>query len=152
MPTMLPVTARTIVSEGSGYMRDYDATLSPYSGCAFGCHYCYVPTLHFHRRLAPSWGQVVRAKVNAPALLRAAARRGELEGKWLYLSPVTDPYQPAERTYRLTRGMLEVLVALVTPLPGLAMPRFQRDDTLRQVTGEMSVSTSCSFSQPVPSA
>jgi len=48
--------------------------------------------------------------------------------------------------------MLEVLVAPGTPLPGLAMPRFQREASLRQVIGEMSVETSCSASQPVPSA
>jgi uncharacterized Fe-S cluster-containing radical SAM superfamily protein len=89
-------------------MRGYDYTITPYVGCAFGCTYCYVPTLYQFRREAASWGFSLRPKENAPALLLQAARKGRVAGRRIYLSPNTDPYVPQEREYRITRRLLEI--------------------------------------------
>jgi DNA repair photolyase len=103
-----PVTARSILTAPSGFMRDYDYTITPYVGCVLGCSYCYVPTLSHFRREASSWGFALKPKENAPDLLLRAAQRGKLTGRRIYLSPNTDPYVPQEREHRITRRLLEV--------------------------------------------
>lgn len=102
------VTATSVLSAPSGYIGAYDYTLTPYLGCAFGCTYCYVPTMFYYRKLAPTWGQALAVKVNAPDLLLREARAGKLPGARIYCSPNTDPYVPQERTYRITWRLLEV--------------------------------------------
>lgn len=92
-------------------------TLSPYTGCAFGnttCGlYCYAPFLPNWRH-APTgapWGQAVVVKRNAAECLEAAlanlepAKRSALR---IFMASTTDPYQPLERRYRVTRACLEV--------------------------------------------
>lgn len=88
-------------------------TLSPYVGCLIGCRFCYAQSrLATTRRLLGladvPWGSYVDVRVNAPEVLAA-----ELEGRAprpIKLCPiVSDPYQPVERRYRLTRACLEVL-------------------------------------------
>ena len=56
------------------------------------------------------WSHWIAPKTNAPELLRAAARRGVLEGARIFCASATDPYTPLERKLRLTRGCLEVMV------------------------------------------
>ena len=94
-------------------MDAYDFTLNPYAGCAFGCTYCYAA---FFARASGSitgaerrdtWGRWVEVKENAIKLLER--RRKRLDGTLIYMSSVTDPYQPIERKLKLTRGLLEVL-------------------------------------------
>ena len=110
---------------GMGYW-----SVNPYVGCAFGCAYCYAR--YAHRYVAerrgpdalsaegmPSWLAFERrifVKQNAPELLRAALRprRGRrhplLERReCVVVGTATDPYQPAERRFRVTRGLLEAL-------------------------------------------
>ena len=97
-----------ILTRATGFMDEYDFTLNPYGGCSFGCTYCYAA---FFSKTAPrrdTWGQWVTVKENAleSLLLR---RRGALDGKLIYMSSVTDPYQPIERSLDLTRDLLGVL-------------------------------------------
>lgn len=91
--------------------------LSAYLGCGFGqttCgQYCYAPSLPNWRLrgFAGEWGQAVRVKANAPeALERALARMRPRARRQLriFMSSATDPYQPLERRYLVTRGCLEV--------------------------------------------
>lgn len=105
--------ARAILTKATGFMDAYDFTLNPYSGCAFGCTYCYAA---FFSRASESmtgaerrdnWGRWVEVKENAIDLIER--RRKRLDGTLIYMSSVTDPYQPIERRLRLTRGLLEVL-------------------------------------------
>ncbi len=105
--------ARAILTKATGFMDAYDFTLNPYSGCAFGCTYCYAA---FFSRASDSmtgaerrdnWGRWVEVKENAVGLLER--RRKRLDGTLIYMSSVTDPYQPIERKLELTRGLLEVL-------------------------------------------
>ena len=98
-------------------MDAYDFTLNPYSGCSFGCTYCYAA--FFSRDVAKrdSWGYWVSVKENAVELLekRLRKRPESLDGKLIYMSSVTDPYQPVERELKLTRRLLEVMADGHTP-------------------------------------
>lgn len=105
--------AGAILTKATGFMEEYDFTLNPYSGCAFGCTYCYAA---FFSRASGSmtgaerrdnWGRWVEVKENADRLLEQ--RRKRLEGTLIYMSSVTDPYQPIERKLELTRRLLEIL-------------------------------------------
>jgi DNA repair photolyase len=107
--------SQTLLSLAGGFIKPYKFTLNPYSGCAFGCEYCYArffaPTLAEQE----SWGEWVKVKENAVDLLhkarraRSPSRRLE-RGDAVYMSTVTDPYQPLEQKLGLTRAILEELV------------------------------------------
>jgi DNA repair photolyase len=104
------INARSIFSPATGFIRrgGFDWTCNPYLGCSFGCTYCYAMFLPQNRRPREDWGRWFQAKVNAVALARKQARK--LAGQAVYISSVTDPYLPIERSLELTRGVLEVLV------------------------------------------
>ena len=100
--------AREILNRANGFMSEYDFTLNPYSGCTFGCSYCYAAFFSPDAEKRDTWGGWVHVKQNAPGLMRKR-RVGGLDGKRIYLSTVTDPYQPIERQIELTRSILEVM-------------------------------------------
>lgn len=98
----------SILTRASGYMAAYDFTLNPYAGCSFGCTYCYAAFFTRDPKEQAEWGRWVRVKENAVDRLKRM--RTDLGGARIYMSSVTDPYQPVERTLRLVRELLEVLV------------------------------------------
>jgi DNA repair photolyase len=102
--------ARSIFSPATGFIRrgGFDWTCNPYVGCTYGCTYCYAMFLPQNRRPKEEWGRWLTAKRNSVALAEKQAPK--LAGQALYLSSVTDPYLPAERSLFLTRGILEALV------------------------------------------
>jgi DNA repair photolyase len=106
---MEQVNARSIFSPATGFIRrgGFDWTCNPYLGCSFGCTYCYAMFLPQNRRPREEWGRWFEAKVNAVELARRQAPK--VAGQAVYLSSVTDPYLPAERSLGLTRGILEAL-------------------------------------------
>ena len=99
---------REILTRATGFMDAYDFTLNPYSGCFFGCTYCYAAFFSRTAEQRDSWGNWVVVKDNAVELL-AKRKHGSLDGKLIYMSSVTDPYQPVERALNVTRHLLEVL-------------------------------------------
>ena len=101
--------AASILNRSSGFMDSYDYTLNPYSGCFFGCTYCYAAFFARSKEKMDNWGHWVEVKENAIELLRKK-RSKTLEGKTIYMSSVTDPYQPIEKKLELTRGILEILL------------------------------------------
>lgn len=103
--------ARDILTNATGFMDAYDFTLNPYSGCSFGCSYCYAAFFRYSEAESLTWGEWVRVKENAVDLLNKR-KRGELDGKLIYMSSVTDPYQPVERKLNLTRRCLELMAEL----------------------------------------
>ncbi|MFN0011972.1 MAG: radical SAM protein [Phycisphaerales bacterium] len=113
-PTSLGLTvidykdATGILTKPKGFMEGYDFTINPYSGCAFGCAYCYAAAFAPDERSSQEWGTWVRVKQNAIDLLRRGKR--DVRGKSIYISSVTDPYQPIEKALELTRGILAELV------------------------------------------
>ena len=105
------VNARTILTPSSGFIRRYKFTLNPYGGCAFGCEYCYARFFVADADQRDSGGGWILAKRNAGELLARACTSGTLRtGDAIYMSSVTDPYQPVERRLRLTRRVLETLL------------------------------------------
>jgi DNA repair photolyase len=100
--------ASSILTPASGFMEAYDYTLNPYSGCSFGCTYCYAAFFARDNELKEKWGYWVNVKENALSLL-AKWRRKSLDDKTIYISSVTDPYQPIEKELQLTRSILTEL-------------------------------------------
>ena len=121
---------------------DADYVVNPYTGCEFGCQYCYASfTGRVVNEPAATWGTYVYAKVNAVSLFEVELRRMRRTAgaPSLLLSSVTDPYQGAEKRYRLTRGILEALAR--EPYPGVVgiltkSPLVMRDvDVLQSLPG-----------------
>ena len=93
---------------GRSGIEDVDYAINPYLGCQHGCLYCYARFMGRRNHPGEEWGTYVDVKVNA---LQCLAR--ELPRKKrgvVLLSSVTDPYQPLEREWRLTRGCLQLLL------------------------------------------
>jgi len=83
-----------------------DHALNPYRGCAHACVYCYAPSvIHWDKG---KWGELVEVKINLPRIL-SKELRAKKKGV-VGLGTVTDPYQPAEKKYELTRRCLELLL------------------------------------------
>jgi DNA repair photolyase len=95
--------------ESSGRM-PFAWTLNPYRGCEFGCHYCYARYTHEFMEMADGldFERKIYAKVGAPELLRSELAACRDRGLPIALGTATDPYQPAEREFRITRRLLEV--------------------------------------------
>src|SRR6059058_3368032 len=89
----------------------FDWSLNPYMGCVHRCTFCYVRA--FERRAdRPSddrYGRSIRVKVNVVEVLRRELARATWKHETVAIGAATDPYQPAEGHYRLTRGCLEAL-------------------------------------------
>jgi DNA repair photolyase len=83
-------------------------TINPYRGCEFGCRYCYARYTHefMEMRDGMEFEQKIYVKQHAADLLRHELRRVK-QGESIALGTATDPYQPAERRYEVTRGILE---------------------------------------------
>ena len=96
--------------EASGHM-PFAWTLNPYRGCEFGCHYCYARYTHAFMELRDGrdFERKIFAKQQAPELLRAELRHARDKGLPIALGTATDPYQPAEKQFEITRRMLEVM-------------------------------------------
>lgn len=104
----------TILNKTSGFMAEYDYSLNPYSGCAFGCTYCYAAFFARDNDQKEKWGYWVNVKENALALLKKI-RHKPITGKTVYMSSVTDPYQPIEKKIELTRSILKELIEFHQP-------------------------------------
>ncbi len=100
--------AREVLTKATGFMDEYDFTLNPYSGCSFGCTYCYAAFFSRDVQKRDDWGYWVSVKENAVDLL-AKRKPGALDDKLIYMSSVTDPYQPVERELKLTHRLLKIL-------------------------------------------
>ncbi len=83
-------------------------TINPYRGCEFGCRYCYARYTHefMEMRDGMEFEQKIYVKQHAAELLRQELRRVK-PGESIALGTATDPYQPAEKRYEVTRGILE---------------------------------------------
>lgn len=82
-------------------------TLNPYVGCTVGCAYCYVPHMRHNRMEGRKWGSYVDSKEGAVEVLDRQLARLK-KPITVFMSTATDPYQPMEERFRITRRMLEV--------------------------------------------
>jgi len=92
-------------------------SLNPYMGCAHRCTFCYVRAFEL-RADRPSdnrYGRSIRVKVNVEEVLRKELARPSWDGKTVAIGAATDPYQPAEGRYKLTRGCLRALRDAANP-------------------------------------
>ena len=100
---------RSFIGRCSGERMPFVWTVNPYRGCEFGCHYCYARYAHEFMELRDP--REFERKIYAKGF-NAAAFRAELKkvkpGESVWIGTATDPYQPAERRYRITRRMLEI--------------------------------------------
>ncbi len=96
-----------VIAKPTGFMDAYDYTLNPYSGCSFGCSYCYAAFFSRDTEKRDNWGYWVNVKQNAIEKMQNLRR--SLDGKLIYMSSVTDAYQPIERELELTRRLLQVM-------------------------------------------
>lgn len=86
----------------------YDYALNPYVGCSHACRYCYAVFMKRFTGHWETWGSFVDVKINAPQLLAKEIMKKRMGRVWV--SGVCDPYQAAEKKYRLTRQCLEILL------------------------------------------
>jgi len=109
--------SRSIVATNESPDVGFDASVNPYRGCTHACSYCFARP--FHEYLGYSAGVDFETKIlfkpEAPALLRRKLASPRWRPQPLALSGVTDCYQPAERTLRITRGCLAVLAECRNP-------------------------------------
>ena len=127
----------------------FDWSLNPYMGCVHRCTFCYVR--HFERRAErPSderYGASIRVKTNVAEVLRRELARASWEHDSVAIGAATDPYQPAEGRYRLTRGCLEALRNASNPFSIITRgPLIVRDaDVLAEAARRASVSVTFSI-------
>jgi len=89
---------------------DGDFVINPYIGCMHGCKYCYAKFMKRFTGHTEPWGSFVDIKINAPDLIPEGTNK--YREKSITISSVTDPYQPIERKYKITRKILERLIPL----------------------------------------
>jgi DNA repair photolyase len=125
-------------------------SLNPYMGCAHRCTFCYVRA--FEARADRPWddryGASIRVKTNVAAVLRRELARPSWQREPVAVGAATDPYQPAEGRYRLTRACIEAFAEAASPFSIITRgPLIVRDvDVLAEAAGRADVSVT--FSVP----
>jgi DNA repair photolyase len=124
-------------------------SLNPYMGCVHRCTFCYVRA--FERRAdRPSddrYGTSIRVKTNIAEVLRKELARPSWQGESVAIGAATDPYQPAEGRYQLTRGCLQALAEFSNPFQLITRgPMIVRDaDVLADAASRAKVSITFSI-------
>jgi DNA repair photolyase len=110
--------ARSIISRNDSPDIPFDQSINTYRGCEFGCAYCYARPSHSYLELSPGldFETKIFAKTNAAELLREELARPGYVVSPISLGANTDCYQPAERKFRITRQIVEVLSECDHPL------------------------------------
>ena len=103
--------ARTIIARNDSPDIPFTQSINPYQGCEHGCIYCYARPTHAYLDLSPGleFETKLFAKPDAAALLRAELGKPGYKCDPIALGSNTDPYQPIEREWKVTRSVLEVL-------------------------------------------
>ncbi len=111
-------TSRTIIARNESPDVPFDRSINPYRGCEHGCIYCFARPTHAWLGLSPGLDFESRIfyKPEAAKLLDKELRRRGYQCRTMAMGTNTDPYQPAERTLRITRSILEVLAAFNHPV------------------------------------
>lgn len=113
-PSVHETRARTALNAVQGM--PFKWSLNPYKGCQHACSYCYARAYHAYLNLpASSFETQLFVKTNLRELLRAELRRPSWQSEPIAIGTATDPYQPIEAQYRITRGCLEELLEVDNP-------------------------------------
>ncbi len=129
--------ARRIISHNNSPDVPFSQSINPYRGCEHGCIYCYARPSHGYLNLSSGLDFETKlfAKVNAAEQLRTELAKPNYRVSPITLGANTDPYQPIERRYRITRQILDVLLQCRHPLTIITKSaRVERDiDVLAQL-------------------
>ncbi len=124
-------------------------SLNPYMGCVHRCTFCYVRAFEKRadRPFDDRYGTSIRVKVNVVQVLERELARSSWQREPVAIGAATDPYQPAEGRYRLTRGCIEALGAAATPFSIITRgPMIVRDlDVLTEAARRAKVSVTFSI-------
>src|SRR5436853_1756226 len=110
--------SRTIIARNDSPDIPFTQSINPYQGCEHGCIYCYARPSHAYLDLSPGLDFETKlfAKPNAAALLRTELAHPGYRCEPIALGTNTDPYQPIEREWKVTRQVIETLAAFNHPL------------------------------------
>jgi DNA repair photolyase len=120
-PTRTTVTierAKTIITHNKSPDIPFDRSINAYRGCEHGCIYCFARPTHAFHDLSPGidFETKLFAKPDAAALLRSELSKPSYRCASIAMGTNTDPYQPIERDWRITRACIEVLAECDHPL------------------------------------
>ena len=109
---------RTIISRNKSPDLSFTQSINAYRGCEHGCIYCFARPTHAFHDLSPGLDFETRlfAKPDAPALLRAELSKASYSVSPIAMGTNTDPYQPIERDWKITRRCIEILAECRHPL------------------------------------
>lgn len=109
----LSIQVRSVLSRCVSPRMPFTWTINPYRGCEFGCRYCYARYTHEFMGLSrwEDFEEKIYVKRDAARILARELTPERLAGQSIALGTATDPYQPAERRYRVTRSLLTVMAA-----------------------------------------
>jgi DNA repair photolyase len=142
------VTCRSALNPVEGM--PFKWTLNPYRGCTHGCHYCFARRYHvqFEMDSDDEFASVILVKKNFVDVLRSELDRPSWIREHVAFGTATDPYQPIEGHYKLTRGSLEALARGRTPIGLITKgPMVVRD---RDVLSDLAQSAGCTVYMSVP--
>ncbi len=110
--------AKSIITKNDSPDISFDRSVNPYRGCEHGCAYCFARPTHAFMGLSPGLDFETKlfAKANAAELLERELTAPGYEPKTIAMGTNTDPYQPIERTHRITRALLEVMAKMDHPV------------------------------------
>jgi DNA repair photolyase len=113
-----PVTARSIIARNSSPDIPFDQSINPYQGCEHGCIYCYARPSHAYLDLSPGsdFETKLTRKANAAEQLERELARPAYRCSVIALGANTDPYQPVEKQFGITREILKVLLRFRHPV------------------------------------
>jgi DNA repair photolyase len=142
------VTCRSALNSVKGM--PFSWTLNPYRGCTHGCHYCFARRYQTQFELGPGdeFSSVIFVKINLVDVLKRELDHPSWSREQVAVGTATDPYQPIEGHYKLTRRALEALAAGRTPI-GLVTkgPMVVRDS---EILADMSRRIGCTVYMSVP--
>lgn len=143
------VTCRSALNRVTGM--PFNWTLNPYRGCTHACHYCFARRYQTQFELGPDdhFSSVILVKINLPEVLEREVDKPSWTREQVAVGTATDPYQPIEGHYKLTRRSIERLIAARTPV-GLVTkgPMVVRDADLLAELGRVA---GCTVYMSVPS-
>ena len=141
--TYQEIRCRSALNRAHG-MPFFTWTLNPYRGCTHGCHYCFARKYQPHLELGAGddFASVIFVKANIADVLRRELAAPSRPTEQVAVGTATDPYQPIEGTYQLTRQCLEAFRAWPTPLGIVTKgPMVVRDiDVLRELSARTKIS------------
>lgn len=145
--TAVEIEAKSILNRVRGM--PFEWSINPYRGCMHRCVFCYARRTHWFldRDGVTEWGSTIYVKINAAAVLRRELTRPRPSGFEVCVGTATDPYQPLEGTYRITRAVFAELARARTPVHLITRsPLVVRDiDVLTELAARASFSVGISI-------